>query len=74
MKYEVCIQVVSECGGWTTTDYFDYRPETDTVKALLAEAIETHIALYDQDPTRFYTTLKQVEYEDTVEQELSTVR
>lgn len=64
-KYELVIVCASEVGSWTSTEQFAYKPMTDTIKALVAEAVETHIALYDLEPSRYVTSLKQLELEDS---------
>ncbi len=47
-NYELTIYVSSPEGFvWSDTHRFPARPETDTIKALLAVAYETFDALYD---------------------------
>lgn len=63
-KFELMIQLYSTECGWTTSHQFMWRPEGDTVKALVAEAVETFIGMYDFEPEKYNVMLKQLETEE----------
>lgn len=60
MKFELTLSLGADACGWSTSHQLLERPETDTIKALLAEAVETFIALYDTEPIRYASSIRQI--------------
>jgi hypothetical protein len=65
-NFELTIYLTSDHGVWSDRHHLPQRPETDTIKALLGVAMETFIALYDEEPETYSCGLEYlVEEEET---------
>lgn len=64
MKFELRIYLSGDAASWCDSHMLTCRPERDTVKALLAEATETYIALFDMHPNNWNASLKQLEIDE----------